>query len=157
MADSPELLERIAVLDRRLVAAVKGIKLLAALSWPASAQEAFLAGWHAKNPRLPDVDYAKSDFARTREELEAIFLAADAGHPLGDYLRGHIGLDVELFTVEIDRVERCTVFGKALDCVGYRGILLLQLFKISHIENSPSAGLRQLACRPAWMERGRSA
>jgi uncharacterized protein (TIGR02421 family) len=36
---------------------------------------------------LPEVDYAKSDFARTREELEAIFLAADAGHPLGDYLR----------------------------------------------------------------------
>jgi uncharacterized protein (TIGR02421 family) len=87
MADSPELLERIAILDRRLVAAVKGIKLLAALSWPASAQEAFLAGWHARNPRLPEVDYAKSDFARTREELEAIFLAADAGHPLGDYLR----------------------------------------------------------------------
>ena len=87
MADSPASLERIAELDRRLVAAVKGIKLLAALSWPASAQEAFLAGWHAKNPRLPDVDYAKSDLARTREELEAIFLAADAGHPLGDYLR----------------------------------------------------------------------
>jgi len=87
MADSPASLERIEELDRRLVAAVKGIKLLAALSWPASAQEAFLAGWHAKNPRLPDVDYAKSDLARTREELEAIFLAADAGHPLGDYLR----------------------------------------------------------------------
>jgi uncharacterized protein (TIGR02421 family) len=87
MADSPASLERIAELDRRLVAAVKGIKLLAALSWPASAQEAFLAGWHAKNPQLPVVAYAKSDSSRTREELEAIFLAADAAHPLGDYLR----------------------------------------------------------------------
>ena len=77
----------IAELDRRLVAAVKGVKLLAALSWPASVQEAFLAGWRAKNPQLPKVDYAKSDFSRTREELESIFLAADAQHPLGDYLR----------------------------------------------------------------------
>src|SRR5215469_1832253 len=87
MADSPATLDRIAELDRRLVAAVKGIKLLAALSWPASAQEAFVAAWHAGNPQLPKVDYARSDFSRTREELEAIFLAADAQHPLGDYLR----------------------------------------------------------------------
>jgi uncharacterized protein (TIGR02421 family) len=87
MADTPATLERIAELDRRLVAAVKGIKILAALSWPASVQETFLAGWQAKNPQLPVVAYAKSDSSRTREELEAIFLAADAGHPLGDYLR----------------------------------------------------------------------
>ncbi|HMM56383.1 MAG TPA: flavohemoglobin expression-modulating QEGLA motif protein [Rudaea sp.] len=77
----------IADLDRRLVAAARGIKLLAALSWPARAQEAFLASWRAKNPQLPKVDYAKSDLSRTREELESIFLGADAGHPLGDYLR----------------------------------------------------------------------
>lgn len=70
-----------------MVAAVKGIKLLGALSWPASAQEQFLAGWRAKNPQLPAVEYAKSDFSRTREELQSVFLGADAGHPLGDYLR----------------------------------------------------------------------
>ncbi|MBS0569568.1 MAG: DUF1704 domain-containing protein [Proteobacteria bacterium] len=87
MADSPAALDRIAELDRRLVAAVKGIKLLAALSSPASVQDAFLAGWRAGKPQLPKVECAKSDFSRTREELEAIFLAADAGHPLGDYLR----------------------------------------------------------------------
>ena len=87
MADSQATLDRIAELDARLVAAVKGIRLLAAVSWPASAQENFLAGWRAKNPQLPQVDYAKSDFSRTREELESIFLGADAGHPLGDYLR----------------------------------------------------------------------
>lgn len=87
MPDSPDTLARCAELDRRLVAAVKGIRLLGALSWPASVQSAFLAGWRAKNPQLPNVEYAKSDLARTREELEAIFLAADAQHPLGDYLR----------------------------------------------------------------------
>jgi uncharacterized protein (TIGR02421 family) len=87
MVESPDTLARCAELDRRLVAAVKGIKLLAALSWPASVQSAFLQGWRAGNPRLPEVAYAKSDFSRTREELEAIYLAADMQHPVGDYLR----------------------------------------------------------------------
>ena len=87
MADSPATLERIADLDRRLVTAVRGVRLLSTLSSPTSVQDAFLAGWHAGKPQLPKVDYARADFVQTREELEAIFLAADAGHPLGDYLR----------------------------------------------------------------------
>jgi uncharacterized protein (TIGR02421 family) len=87
MADSDATLVRCSELDRRLVAAVKGIKLLASVSWPAKVQAKFLQGWHAGNPQLPKVDYAKSDFSKTREELEDIFLAADAQHPVGDYLR----------------------------------------------------------------------
>ena len=47
MADTPETLTRFAALDRRLVAAVKGIKLLAAVSWPASVQSLFLQNWHS--------------------------------------------------------------------------------------------------------------
>ena len=85
--DAVAVPQGIAELDRRLVAAIKGVKLLAALSWPARTQDAFLAGWRARNPCLPSVVYAKSDYSRAREELEAIFLAADAQHPLGDYLR----------------------------------------------------------------------
>jgi len=87
MAESDATLRRSAELDRRLVAAVKGIKLLASVSWPATVQQTFLQGWHNGNPQLPKVEYAKSDFATTREELEDIFLAADAQHPVGDYLR----------------------------------------------------------------------
>ena len=87
MADSEATLKRCAELDRRLVAAVKGIKLLASVSWPAKVQQKFLQGWRAGNPQLPKVEYAKSDFAATREELEDIFLSADAQHPVGDYLR----------------------------------------------------------------------
>jgi uncharacterized protein (TIGR02421 family) len=74
-------------LDRRLVAAVRGIKLLSLVSWPASVQSAFLEGWRSGRPPLPVVDYAKGDYTRTREELEAVFLAADTGHPVGDDLR----------------------------------------------------------------------
>ncbi|MGH8123466.1 MAG: flavohemoglobin expression-modulating QEGLA motif protein [Rudaea sp.] len=80
-------LDTLTELDRRLVATVKGIKLLAALSWPASMQVQFLDAWRRGNPQLPQVTYAKADFSRTREDLEDIFLAADAQHPVGDYLR----------------------------------------------------------------------
>jgi len=87
MADSDTTLQACTALDRRLVAAVKGIKLLASVSWPAKVQQKFLQGWQAGNPQLPKVEYAKSDFSATREELEDIFLSADAQHPVGDYLR----------------------------------------------------------------------
>ncbi|MBS0567535.1 MAG: DUF1704 domain-containing protein [Proteobacteria bacterium] len=87
MGDEGELLDRLAELDRRLVAAVKGIKLLGAVSWPALVQARFLDGWRRGNPLLPTVDYAKNDHSAAREELEDIFLAADAQHPVGDYLR----------------------------------------------------------------------
>lgn len=87
MADSQTTLARCTELDRRLVAAVKGIKLLASVSWPARVQNTFLENWHAGRPQLPKVDYVRSDFSHTREELEDIFLNADAEHPVGDYLR----------------------------------------------------------------------
>jgi uncharacterized protein (TIGR02421 family) len=87
MADSQAALSRFAELDRRLVAAVKGIKLLGSVSWPMNVQSTFLETWRSGRPQLPKVDYATSDFSRTREELEDIFLQADAQHPVGDYLR----------------------------------------------------------------------
>src|SRR5262249_39112299 len=80
-------LQRFAELDRRLVAAVKGIKLLSLVSWPASVQNTFVDGWRRGNPQLPQVEYARNDYSTTREELEDIFLTADENHPVGDYLR----------------------------------------------------------------------
>ena len=80
-------LDLFAELDRRLVAAVKGIKLLALVSWPAAVQQRFLDGWRAGRAQLPEVEYPKQDYARTRAELESIIAAADAQHPVGDYLR----------------------------------------------------------------------
>jgi uncharacterized protein (TIGR02421 family) len=80
-------LQRFAELDRRLVAAVKGIKLLASVSWPAVVQTQFLQTWSAGRPQLPNVEYAKFDYSPAREELRAVCAAADAGHPVGDYLQ----------------------------------------------------------------------
>jgi uncharacterized protein (TIGR02421 family) len=74
-------------LDRRLVAATRGIRLLQSVSWPASIEMDFVAAWKAGTARLPEITYPKFDFAETREALMGIFLAAEPGHPLGDYIR----------------------------------------------------------------------
>jgi uncharacterized protein (TIGR02421 family) len=84
--DDAATLEHFAELDRRLVAAVKGIKLLSAVSWPAAVQQDFIASWQRGDARLPQVAYPRYEFAEVRTELAAIAAAADPHHPLGDYL-----------------------------------------------------------------------
>ena len=74
-------------LDKRLVAATRGIRLLQAVSWPASVEMDFVAAWKAGTARLPHIEYPRTDFAETREALMGIVLAAEPGHPLGDYIR----------------------------------------------------------------------
>lgn len=74
-------------LDARLVKAVRGLKLLNLVSWPAATQAAFLEGLARGNPQLPVIGYRKLDFTAERRELAAICEAADAAHPLGLYLR----------------------------------------------------------------------
>ena len=75
-----------AALDARMAKAAKGIRLLSLASWPASEQQAFLAGWARGNPRLPDYRYPRHDFSEARRELAAVAAAADPSHPLGQYL-----------------------------------------------------------------------
>jgi len=75
-----------AALDARLVAAVRGIRLLQALSWPAHVEETFLAAWKIGRIHLPQVEYPREDFGAVRAELEAVSAEADADHPLGRYL-----------------------------------------------------------------------
>ncbi len=74
-------------LDRQLVAAVKGIRLLSSVSWPASAQTAFLERWRKGAVGMPVIDYAQPDLADARRAIMAIHDAADAQHPAGDYIR----------------------------------------------------------------------
>jgi uncharacterized protein (TIGR02421 family) len=74
-------------LDQRLVAATRGIRLLASVSWPASVEMDFVAAWKAGTARLPEITYPHTDFSETREALMGIVLAAEPGHPIGDYIR----------------------------------------------------------------------
>ncbi|MFD0724236.1 flavohemoglobin expression-modulating QEGLA motif protein [Lysobacter brunescens] len=82
----PRDIARHAVLDARLAAAVRGIRLLETLSWPASAQETFLGAWKIGRIHLPKIDYPKDDYTHIRAELDAVTKAADPDHPLGHYL-----------------------------------------------------------------------
>ena len=89
-AASPPLareLEHCAALDRRLVAAIRRIRILPTVAWPPTLEQTFLALGEGAAPRLPQVHYTPPDLARERAELEAIRNEADAAHPLGDYLR----------------------------------------------------------------------
>ena len=83
-ADCPQ---EYAELDKRLVEATRGIRLLASVSWPATAELEFVAAWKAGNAKLPDIAYPRCDFAATRAALHDIHRSADASHPLGDYIR----------------------------------------------------------------------
>lgn len=76
-----------AALDARLVAAVRPIRMLEAVSWPAQVQESFLAAWRVGHISMPRITYPRFDFHDVRSELDAIHRAADPDHPLGHYLQ----------------------------------------------------------------------
>ncbi|WP_411833266.1 flavohemoglobin expression-modulating QEGLA motif protein [Pseudoxanthomonas mexicana] len=85
-AADPDLAHH-AALDRRLVRAARGIKLLTLASWPASVQQIFMDKLARGVRELPRVEYPPQDFAAARRELAAVARAADVVHPLGRYLR----------------------------------------------------------------------
>lgn len=86
-ATETRILARCTELDARLVQAIRGIRLLQTVSWPASAQQRFIDNWRRGQRSLPDVRYQAPDLSQAREELVRIYQQADAGHPVGDYLR----------------------------------------------------------------------
>ena len=73
-------------LDARLVEAVRGIRVLSTVSWPASLQQSFLDGWRRGQPSLPAPDYAPPDFGVLHAVLDDIDRELDTEHPLGEYL-----------------------------------------------------------------------
>jgi uncharacterized protein (TIGR02421 family) len=89
VAIDPEL-QRYAVLDQRLLAAVRGIHILPTVAWPASLENRMIQAYGQGRFSLPVISYAVPDLAEARAELAAIeadAVAAGAGDPLGDYLR----------------------------------------------------------------------
>ena len=84
----PPDLQHCAALDQRLLAAVKGIRILPTVAWPASLENRMIADYAAGRYALPEVAYQRPDLAAARAELAAIEreTAALGGDPLGDYL-----------------------------------------------------------------------
>jgi uncharacterized protein (TIGR02421 family) len=83
---APEL-QRYADLDQRLLAAVRGIRILPTVAWPASLEDRMIEAYTKGNYTLPDVSYQRPDLTEARAELAAIEREADDGDPLGDYLK----------------------------------------------------------------------
>ena len=79
-------LERLAELDRRLVAAATSVSLLAQLSWPEEVLEAFLVEWRLGRAMLPSVPKPQVDVAAAVEAFESIIKEADHSDPMGRYL-----------------------------------------------------------------------
>lgn len=86
-AAAPGALRRCAALDKRLVEAVRGIRVLDTLAWPAAVERRFLEDLQRGRETLPCIDYRVPDFSAQRTELAAIAAKADASHPLGAYLQ----------------------------------------------------------------------
>lgn len=80
-------LAHFAALDTRLLEAVRGIRVLAAVSWPASREREFLDALASGRETVPAIEYPKRDFSAQRAELDAIANEADGAHPLGEYLQ----------------------------------------------------------------------
>jgi uncharacterized protein (TIGR02421 family) len=78
-------LARLLELDAELVEAARGVRVLNAIAWPASAEQRFLAAWRAGRPELPEVA-PKALTGNPQAALAAIQARCDRGHPLGEYL-----------------------------------------------------------------------
>lgn len=75
-----------AALDHRLLEAVRPIRVLATVAWPAAVERRFLDELKRGRETLPSVDYRLPELAAARIELDAIVAAADTSHPLGAWL-----------------------------------------------------------------------
>ena len=82
----PAALQRYADLDQRLLAAVKGIRILSTVAWPASLEDRMIAAYAKGQFSLPEVSYQAPDFSAERAELMAIEREAGYDDPLGEYL-----------------------------------------------------------------------
>jgi len=83
---SPEM-RRFSALDHRLLVAVRSIRILPTVSWPASVEERLIEEFSAGRVSVPVIHYNTPDLSETRAELEAIEAEAGEDHPIADYLR----------------------------------------------------------------------
>lgn len=83
---SPEM-RRFSALDHRLLVAVRNIRILPTVSWPASVEERLIEEFSAGRVSVPVIHYNTPDLSETRAELEAIETEAGEDHPIADYLR----------------------------------------------------------------------
>lgn len=105
---SPDILHH-AALDTRMVKAVRGIRLLSMVSWPADEQQRFLGTYARGAALLPQHVYPKHDFSEARRELDVISAEADPAHPLGHYI--------------VDSARSWSIAAELLECLGTNEVM----------------------------------
>ncbi|MEO8742672.1 MAG: flavohemoglobin expression-modulating QEGLA motif protein [Lysobacteraceae bacterium] len=119
---SPEL-AHYAALDARMVDAVRGIDVLAMVSWPAQVQADFLAARARGSMTFPQIDYPKQQHAAVRAELEAISAETDDTHPLGYYI-AHTCESWHVATLLLEALGTAEITGHSMLLYGKPGDLL---------------------------------
>jgi len=79
-------LQHYAELDKRLLAAARGINILPTVAWPASLENRMIADYSKGRFALPEVTYARPDLSAARAELAVVEREAGTDDPLGEYL-----------------------------------------------------------------------
>lgn len=103
-------IQRYADLDQRLLGAVKSIRILPTVAWPATLENRMIEAFARGQYSLPEVSYHAPDLSEARAELATI--EAQAGHddPLGEYL--------------CRTAESWRIAAEMLEAVGTRGVTL---------------------------------
>lgn len=78
--------QRFSAIDTKLVAIVRGVRVLSQLSWPSETQRAFLDSWRRGAAALPQVAYEPQPQTERIQALRALQKDVPADHPLGRYL-----------------------------------------------------------------------
>ena len=143
-------LQRYVELDRRLVAAVRGIHILSTVAWPASLENRMIEAYGQGRFGLPKVSYRVPDLAHARAELAAIEATAAAGtadvDPLGDYLRR----TAKSWRIAAEMLEAVgtagmtapslALYGRPLDLIPGSQFRVLQ--QIDHLDSVSSGEMR---------------
>ncbi len=85
-ANSREL-QLLVELEQEIVSATRGLRILAALAWPRTTLDRFLASWRAGKPRLPEMSVQlPPDLAAMAEVMQHVMQRTPREHPVGELL-----------------------------------------------------------------------
>jgi uncharacterized protein (TIGR02421 family) len=102
---APEL-QRYAELDKRLLAAARGINILPTVAWPASLENRLIEAYSKGQFALPEVTYTRPDLSAARAELAAIEQEAGSEGPLGaDPMGQYLSRTAESWRIAAEMLE----------------------------------------------------
>jgi len=96
-------LKHYAALDRRLLVAVKGIRILPTVAWPASLEDRLIAEYAQGRFSLPQLDYARPALGEACRELDEI--EREASQSGSDALAAYLGCTAQSWRIAAEMLE----------------------------------------------------